>query len=173
VSRPAGTRRRRDRSPSDGPRGTAWDRALRLLGVRDRSRREIELRLLRAGFELEEVHGTIERLAAAGLIDDERFARALAQHELQVRRKGGRAALVALLSRGVARDVAKRAIEEVGGDDDSRLDELARSRARRLTALEPAVAARRLQAYLVRRGYEPAQAARAAARALRTDGAEG
>jgi regulatory protein len=173
VSRPAGTRRRRDRSPSDGPRGTASDRALRLLAVRDRSRREVELRLLRAGFDRAEVDGTIQRLASAGLLDDERFARALAQHELQARRKGGRAALGALLSRGVARDVAERAIEEVGDDDDSRVEELARSRARRLMALDPAVAARRLQAYLVRRGYEPAQAARAAALALRADPAEG
>src|SRR5438309_11769665 len=36
------------------PRGTAKDRALRLLGVRDRSHKELERRLLRAGFEPED-----------------------------------------------------------------------------------------------------------------------
>jgi regulatory protein len=169
VSRPAGTRGRRARSPGEGPRGTAWDRALRLLAVRDRSRREIELRLLRAGFEREEVEGTIERLASAGLLDDERFARAMAEHELLVRHKGVRAATGVLLARGVARDVAERAVEEVGGDDASRVDELATSRARRLAGLDPGVAARRLQSFLMRRGYDPGTAAQAAARALEAE----
>lgn len=172
MSRAAGTRRRRDRSPSEGPRGTPWDRALRLLAVRDRSRREIELRLLRAGFEAAEVDGTLERLASAGLVDDERFARALAEHQLSVRRNGARAALGALLSRGVARDLAEQAIDGVSGDDASRVDELARSRARRLGGLDPAVAARRLRAFLMRRGYDPSTAAQAAARALGADPSE-
>src|SRR5436309_7523878 len=45
------------------PRGTAKDRALRLLGVRERSRRELERRLGQAGFEPEEIEETLEDLA--------------------------------------------------------------------------------------------------------------
>src|SRR5256714_15571506 len=76
---------RTPRSESDSerpvrPRGTAKDRALRLLGVRDRSRRELEVRLLRAGFEPPDVERALEDLAGAGLIDDDRLASQVVAH---------------------------------------------------------------------------------------------
>ena len=46
------------------------ERALGLLAVRPRSRRELERRLLQAGFEPEEVQDTLGRLERVGLIDD-------------------------------------------------------------------------------------------------------
>src|SRR5437870_3520931 len=67
------------------PRGTAKDRALRLLGVRDRSRRELERRLLQAGFDREDIDQALDTLTAAGLIDDERFAAAVVEHAMTAR----------------------------------------------------------------------------------------
>ena len=62
------------RSPSN-PK-SCHERALGLLAVRARSRRELERRLLQAGFEAEEVADVLERLERVGLVDDEAFARA-------------------------------------------------------------------------------------------------
>src|SRR5437764_13255034 len=85
------------------PRGTAKDRALRLLGVRDRSRRELERRLLQAGFDREEIDGALDALTVAGLIDDERFADAVAEHAMTARPSGRQAVSTSLLSKGGSR----------------------------------------------------------------------
>jgi regulatory protein len=148
------------------PRGTARDRALRLLAARDRSRRELESRLLHAGFHPAEVASAIRALEAVGLIDDERFARALAEHALAVRRSGRRAAIQALLAKGVTREIAEWAVDQVPGHDDGRAEELARLRAPRFRSVDLGPALRRLTDFLIRRGHEPATARTAAARAL-------
>src|SRR5206468_10552152 len=77
-----------DEPEAKGPRGTTWDRALRLLAVRDRSRRELQRRLLMAGFDAEAVEETLERLESAGVIDDRRFAHAAGEHQTTVRLAG-------------------------------------------------------------------------------------
>ena len=51
-----------------------WDVALRLLGVRARSRHEMRERLLRRGFEDDVVNDVMARLDRAGLLDDSDFA---------------------------------------------------------------------------------------------------
>ena len=152
----------------EGPprrRGTARDRALRLLGVRDRSRRELERRLLQAGFEPEEVTEALDGLEEAGLVDDERFARAVVEHHTANRLAGRRAVMAALMAKGVDRETAQAALEPSGGDEERAL-ELAKRRALRLGRLPPEVALRRLTDFLVRRGHAPAIARGAAATAL-------
>jgi regulatory protein len=140
--------------------------------VRPRSRRELEVRLLRAGFDLDEVSGELERLEAVGLIDDERFAREFTEHQLAARRAGRRAVASGLAAKGIDRRIAERAIEEAHGDDAERADDLARSRAERLRGLPPQKAFGRLVSFLVRRGHDPETARRAARTALGLDGAQ-
>ena len=146
------------------------ERALRLLSVRARSRRELETRLLRAGFAVEEVRGEMARLEAVGLVDDEAFSRQVIEHEL-VRRHSGRRAIVSrLMAKGVAREAIDRALDEAAGEpDEDRAAELARSRVRRLGALTPEQAYARLVSFLARRGYDPQVARRAAREALDAD----
>lgn len=149
------------------PRGTARDRALNLLSFRDRSRRELEQRLLRAGFEPDDVLEVLEGLERAGLVDDERFARAVVEQHAGRRLSGRRAVAAALSAKGVDRTMADAALSELDapGAERERADELARSRAHRLSGLAPEVAFRRLSGLLARRGYPPAvcrEAARAA-----------
>lgn len=57
----------------------ARELALRALSHRDRSRRELELRLERAGIPAEERDEALEELAATGLQSDVRFAEARAR----------------------------------------------------------------------------------------------
>ncbi len=146
------------------------ERALRLLSVRARSRRELETWLLRAGFEAEEVRGEMARLEAVGLVDDDAFSRQVVEHELVKRQSGRRAIVSRLAAKGVSREAIDRALDEVAGEpDEDRAVELARSRVRRLGALAPEQAYARLVSFLARRGYDPQVARRAARDALEVD----
>jgi regulatory protein len=148
------------------------ERALRLLSVRPRSRRELQTRLLRAGFDAEEVGEELSRLESVGLIDDEAFARQVAEHEVAVRGSGRRAVVDRLMARGVDRAVIDRALEDLdASDEESRALALAETRVGRLASLEPRDAYRRLVPFLQRRGYGTGVAHRAAARALGLDAA--
>lgn len=143
------------------------ERALRLLAVRPRSRRELEIRLLRAGFEHDEVQDELTRLETVGLIDDEAFARELAEHHVGARRSGRWAVVGALAAKGVPRSVIEEAIAGLGEDEAERALALARERAPRLAGLPPEKAFGRLASLLMRRGYDPATAREAARSALR------
>ncbi len=149
------------------------ERALRLLSVRPRSRRELEIRLLRAGFETEEVAVELERLEAVGLIDDAAFARSVVQHEVVVRRAGRRAVVASLGAKGVDRGIIDEALGELPPGEEARALELARSRAARMATSPPDKAFRRLVGFLVRRGYRGATARWAAGVALGMDRGDG
>jgi regulatory protein len=153
-------------STRERPRTSVKDRALRLLSVRSRSRAELRWRLHRAGYQSDEVESALHDLEAVGLIDDERFARELAEAKRR-RGMGRRAGMAALRSKGVDRDLAERVVEQVHPDDEEdRAYELARGRLERLRALPPDVVHRRLVGYLIRRGYEPIIASSAVRRAV-------
>lgn len=143
------------------------ERALRLLAVRPRSRRELEVRLRRAGFEPDEVDEELVRLEIVGLLDDEAFARELAEHHVASRRSGRRAIVGALAAKGVARQVIEEAVAGLAENEDERALELARERASRLAGMPPDKAFGRLSSLLMRRGYDPQTAREAARRALR------
>lgn len=165
----AGPRRPREpKHPLD-----CHERALRLLSVRPRSRRELQVRLLQAGFEAEEVSGELERLEAVGLVDDERFAREFTEHQQGVRRAGRRAVASGLAAKGIDRATVERALDEAPGDDGDRANELARARVGRLRGVPPEKAYARLVSFLVRRGHDPETARRAARAALELGAAEG
>ena len=154
--------------PTRAPKSpkSCHERALGLLAVRPRSRRELERRLLQAGFQPEEVFDVIGRLERVGLIDDEAFARQVAQHQFGVRRAGARAVAGALAAKGVARSTVDAVLADAPNDEETRADELARSRAHRLAGVDPAKAFGRLSSFLMRRGYGPEVARLAARRAL-------
>jgi regulatory protein len=145
----------------------AKDRALRLLSVRSRSHAELFRRLRMAGFAEPDIESALGDLGTVGLIDDERFARELATHEVGGRLAGRRAALASLRKAGVSRDLAELAVEEASGEDEeARAEELARSRLGRLKNLPPEAAYRRLLGFLQRRGYSGDTARAACRRAL-------
>jgi regulatory protein len=142
------------------------ERALRLLAVRPRSRRELQTRLLQAGFEAQEVADELARLDAVGLVNDAGFARAVAEHQLTARRAGRRAVASALAAKGVDRGTIDATLEEFGGSDAERAEELARARAPRLSGLPFDKAYARLVSFLIRRGHDPETARVASRRAL-------
>lgn len=126
----------------------------------------METRLLRAGFDHEEVDDVLERLERVRLLDDEQFARDLAQQAFNVKRSGQRAVASALFAKGVSRETVEAVTGEYEGGDPARAMELAEARAPRMANLDPAVAFRRLADLLMRRGHSPAVAREAAGKAL-------
>ena len=137
-------------STRERPRTSVKDRALRLLSVRSRSRAELRIRLVRAGYEPLEIEEAIADLEAVGLVDDERFAREYAEHQ----------------GKGIDRAVAEQAVGETNPEDEAeRAFELARGRLERLRGLPPDIAHRRTVGFLLRRGYEPIIAGSAVRRA--------
>jgi regulatory protein len=152
---------------SKGPRGTAKDRALRLLEVRWRSRSELEQRLRQAGFEREDIAVALEDLERAGLVDDARFAGAVVADRAGRRLAGDREIRSALRQKGVSEEVAVAAMAAAGEESDRALA-LARKRAPGLRTLDPTAAYRRLFGLLVRRGFGPG-VARDACRAALAD----
>ena len=135
------------------------------------ARRDLERRLIRRGHAREAASAALERAERAGLIDDEAFA----QHYVQTRATRGRGPVRLvrdLLARGVARDVAERAVAEQWpeGPDHEAVAALARKRAGQLGDLPRPVLRRRLLAFLARRGYGGHEAVQAVADILRSAG---
>jgi regulatory protein len=154
-------RRREVKNPK-----SCHERALGLLAVRPRSRRELERRLLAARFEPQEVRDVLTRLGRVGLVDDEAFARQYAEQHFGARKEGSRGVEQGLRSAGIAPALAASVAEEAPDDDEERAAELAGSRASRLRGVAPQKAFARLSSLLMRRGYSPEIARSAARKAL-------
>jgi regulatory protein len=138
----------------------ARERALRYLGVRDRSRREVEVRLRQVGFDPAVVADTVAWLAGLEYLNDRRFATAYAAEK---RRTGWAARRIRteLTGKGVERSVIEEVLqlqEEVGSagaeEAEYALELTVRKRFASQFALDPETAERRLAGFLARRGYD-------------------
>lgn len=134
-----------------------YDRALQMLAFRARASAELRRSLVRKGEPAEHVDRAIERLLAAGLLDDAAFARQFTRAKASGAGASRRRIQQELGRKGVARGVSDGAIAEVFEEEEIDESEVAvtaaRKKLRSLGGLEPAVRDRRLYAYLARRGY--------------------
>ncbi|AUX19790.1 hypothetical protein SOCEGT47_002430 [Sorangium cellulosum] len=147
------------------PRPTAdaaqktYERALRLLSFRARSARELEKRLIEKGEPPELAATAIARLTANGLLDDARFAEAMARSGVVGKPRSRRRIAHDLARKGVARDVADAAIRQVmadeGTDERAVAERAARKKLRSLARLDPREQRQKLHAFLARQGYAP------------------
>lgn len=132
------------------------DKALGALARGRRTRRELELRLRRLQPDARLVAEALDRLEASGVLSDAEVAHAEAASRL---RRGDAPARVrqTLRRKGVDSRSTEAAITHAMAEDG--FDEIAACRGqaekrwRSLSALEPAVARRRLVAFLQRRGF--------------------
>ena len=131
--------------------------SMHALTRRGMSRWELEKTLLSRELDEETVAAELERLEAVGLIDDGALAETLVrtQHE----RKGlGRGALTAeLRRRHIDQQHIDVALEQIDADDEQiRATELAVKRAGQLSSYDLETAKRRLNGFLMRKGYSSA-----------------
>lgn len=147
---------------ADRPSGpSAWDAALRLLGVRARSRSEIRERLQRRGFEAAEIESVLTRLTEAGLLDDAEFAHEWVQSRHRHSGRGRLALRRELRGKGVDEETVTQALAAIEPDDEREnalvlaRRKLARSRLDPADYEQRAKAYRQLAGLLGRRGYPP------------------
>lgn len=142
-----------------------YDRALRMLVFRPRAAAELRRTLIRKGEPAEHVDAALERLSAAGLIDDRAFARQFARSRSAGAGASRRRIQQELNRRGVERGVTDGAIAEVyeeeAIDEGEVAERAARKKLRSLADLAPDVRNRRLFAFLARRGYDSGDIRRA------------
>lgn len=112
----------------------AQERALSLLEVRPRSRRELEQRLRRAGFDPTAVEEALGRLERVELVDDGAFARFWVEQRLTFRPRSRRALQYELRHRGVPGEAVDLALEQV--DDAKAAEDLARRHLERLSGTD-------------------------------------
>lgn len=106
------------------------------------------------GLASEEIDEWIERYERLGYLNDARLAEQVVHRSGSRRGYGSGAVLSELRRRGIDREVATEAV--VGLDRDAERAnavEVAERRARQLMGLDRATAERRLNAFLMRRGY--------------------
>jgi regulatory protein len=149
---------------NDKPKRSTYERALDMLEARARATDELRRLLIRKGELPGDVDAAIERLRAAGLLDDAMFARQLTRSKALGAGLSRRRIQQELTKRGIARHTADRAIENVfeeeGVDEDASIERVARKKLRMLTKVDDATRKRRLYSFLARRGYDSDDIAR-------------
>lgn len=128
----------------------AYALALRFLGVRVRSRRELADYLIRKGCEPEDIEAALERLVELGLVDDRRFAEAWIADRQAVRPRSRLRLAQELAAKGVAREVVEAALQEIEPDQEVEALKNLIQRKQKLPAYGDE---RKLVAYLQRQGY--------------------
>lgn len=132
----------------------ALDRAVGYLAARARSRKEIETKLLQAGYRPCTVEMVLYKLEREGLLDDADFARQWV--EARSNRKLGRGRIAQELRRkGISAEEAEAAMAAIDDEDqlDGAVSLVKKALARPKPGEDPRKTAARLTAMLARRGY--------------------
>ncbi|MEP6493804.1 MAG: regulatory protein RecX [bacterium] len=140
------------------PKRSTYVRALDMLEARARGVNELRRLLLKKGEPAADVDAAIERLQAAGILDDANFARMFARSKALGAGLSKRRLQQELAKRGVTREVSDQAIEAVfveeGVSDEASIERVARKKLRTLGKVDAPTRERRLYGFLARRGYD-------------------
>lgn len=129
----------------------AYERALRFLSYRPRSTDETRRYLAGKDLPPEVIDATLARLASAGLLDDEAFARFWVEDRESFRPRSAMALRVELRRKGVGDEAIAAALNAV--DEEEAAYQAAQPRAARLQGCDRATFYRRLGDFLQRRGF--------------------
>jgi regulatory protein len=126
--------------------------AFQFLSYRARSVSEIKERLLKRGFETQDIERVILQLRHLGMLDDTAFARSWQEDRNTFRPRSQRVLKMELKLKGVEAEVIKAVVAET--DEKANARRVAMSKARTIPVSDYQVFRRRLGAYLQRRGFE-------------------
>jgi regulatory protein len=129
--------------------------ALNLLSYRMRSRHELASRLRQKGFDKDTVDELADDLEDVGLIDDLEFAKSWIRTRMELNPRSFYAIGRELQKKGVKKEIARQAEDELRGEFDEKeiALSLGKKRLASLKGLEARVLKRRLLGYLSRRGF--------------------
>lgn len=134
-----------------------YEHALEFLSYRPRSEEEVRRNLRRKNAPAAVIEQVIERLTGAGLLNDREFARYWIENRMQFNPRGARALRQELREKGVPAAVIAEAL--AGFDEEAAARRVAEEGARRMAHLAPVEFRRKMEAYLVRRGFSRAEIA--------------
>lgn len=139
-----------ERYSDSASKAKAYALALRYLGVRPRSRRELMDYLKRKDCAPDESEAALDKLAELGLVDDLKFAQAWIADRAVNRPRSKMRLSQELAAKGVARDVVDEALREVEPEQEtSALKKLILRKQRSGSYADE----KKLRAYLQRQGY--------------------
>lgn len=128
----------------------AYGLALRFLGVRARSKREVEQYLVRKGCSLAESEEAMIKLEALGLVDDEKFAQAWVADRVALRPRSQVRLAQELYAKGVSKEISAIALSKLmPGQEVDQLKTIIARKRRSSSAADD----KKLIAYLQRQGY--------------------
>ena len=138
---------------------TVYEQALVFLEFKARSVAELRRKLLQKGGSAEEVDEVIQRLLDQKVLDDDAYARQFARGKLASAGASRHRIAQELSRKGIRRDAANEAIEELteeeGIDPMAAAVRVARKKWKALQSLDDVTRKRRLYAFLARRGFNP------------------
>jgi regulatory protein len=136
---------------------SAYVSALKMLGGRELSERQVRQRLARRGFQEDEIDAAVARLLQDRSLDDERAARAMAHAETSLKKRGRLRVKQRLQAAGIAPAVVQRAIEQTfeSLDADALMTAALNKRMRGRERIVDDREFQRLYRYLVGQGFEP------------------
>ena len=129
-------------------------KALSLLARAEQCRQGLAAKLFKKGFSRKAVSASLDKLEAAGLLDDRRFAEAWVRSRLRGRPEGPSRLRAALMAKGISSATAGEAVASVFeemGDEDA--EETLRRALEKLSG-KPGISKEKLIAGLVRRGFQ-------------------
>jgi regulatory protein len=130
---------------------SAYQRALRLLRLRDRSESELRTHLQRRKTPQDVVERTLARLRQRRHADDTRFARSWVQNRTDFRPRGRRALAWELQRKGISSEIVQSALAKI--DEAALAHQAGLKKARQLMAADWQEFRKKVSAYLARRGF--------------------
>ncbi len=98
----------------------AYAAAWRLLGLCDRSKKDLKERLTKKGYSSEVVEKVLGQLESMGYIDDERFALKFAMDAVKRKNAGPEAIRYGLQKKGIQREIIDGTVSKVFQDNDEK-----------------------------------------------------
>jgi len=137
-------------------RQECFDKAMSHLQRRQHSRSELQKKLAKLEYPPEMIEDVLAQLEQLDYVNDKRFATTRVSIAAEHKSHGQRRAFIELMKKGIERETARRAIEEVYESTDTlaMARALATKKLPALRKLEPHVARRRLMGILARRGFD-------------------
>ena len=144
--------------------------ALRKLTAAPQSRATLETAMVAKDVPEDVARRVLDRFTEVGLVDDAAYAEMLVRTRHAERGLARRALAEELRRKGIDRDTAAAALEQIDDNDEwAAALEVARRKARATAGLDTAVRKRRMVATLGRKGFGPGVSYRAVDEALRED----
>ena len=141
------------------PEKSVYEQALTLLEYRARTVDELRRKLRQKGAPADEIEEVLERLLDQKLLDDADFAKQFARGKLGNSGTSRHRIAQELSRKGIKREAAATAIDEVteeeGIDPLVAAQRVARKKWKTLASLDDVTRKRRLYAFLARRGFNP------------------